>query len=151
MEDRIDLGEIVRLELEAMGAPAEGRITISGPRVALGFELVQTFGLALHELATNAAKYGALREERGHLQIEWSVASDPTIGLMLIFDWQESGVGPISEPSRRGFGLELLQRALPFTLRAKVEHSFGEDGASCHIELPLQPVSRAEANGDGRS
>ena len=151
MEDRIDLGEIVRLELEAMGAPAEGRITISGPRVTLGFELVQTFGLALHELATNAAKYGALREERGHLQIEWSVASDPTIGLMLIFDWQESGVGPISEPSRRGFGLELLQRALPFTLRAKVEHSFGEDGASCHIELPLQPVSNAEANGDGRS
>jgi two-component system, chemotaxis family, CheB/CheR fusion protein len=129
MDDHIDLGDIVRLELEAVGAPTEGKVIISGPPVSLGFELIQTFGLALHELATNAAKYGALKEERGHLQIEWSVGQD----------WRESGVGVIAETSRKGFGLELIKRALPFTLRAKVEHSFGADGVFCHIELPLTP------------
>jgi two-component system CheB/CheR fusion protein len=145
------LHSLVTQELLPYRDGREERVRIDGPTVMLEPDTAQAIAISLHELATNAAKYGALREERGHLQIEWSVASDPTIGLMLIFDWQESGVGPISEPSRRGFGLELLQRALPFTLRAKVEHSFGEDGASCHIELPLQPVSNAEANGDGRS
>jgi two-component system CheB/CheR fusion protein len=139
MDDHIDLGDIVRLELEAVGAPTQGKVKISGPPVSLGFELIQTFGLALHELATNAAKYGALKEERGRLQIDWSVGRDAANGSVLILDWRESGVDLKPETPRKGFGLELIKRALPFTLRAKVEHAFGTDGVFCHIELPLTP------------
>ncbi len=139
LDDQIDLGEIVRLELAAVGAPTDGRVTIAGSPVPLGFELVQTFGLALHELATNAAKYGALKHGTGRLQIAWSV-SDTTETPVLTLEWRESGVHLTSTPSGRGFGLELIKRALPFTLRAKVEHTFGPDGVSCRIELPLRPV-----------
>ena len=101
-DDQIGLGDIVRLELEAVGAPTEGKVVISGPPVSLGFELIQTFGLALHELATNAAKYGALKEESGHLQIDWSVARDAVNASVLILDWRESGVGLIPEYIAKG-------------------------------------------------
>jgi two-component system CheB/CheR fusion protein len=137
MDDRIDLADIVRLELEAVGAPTEGKVTISGPPVSLGFELIQTFGLALHELATNAAKHGALKEGRGHLGIDWSIGQTSANVLVLMLDWRESGIDVLPGPSRRGFGLDLIKRALPFTLRAKVEHLFTADGVFCHIELPL--------------
>jgi two-component system CheB/CheR fusion protein len=147
MDDHIDLGDIVRLELEAVGAPPEPKVKISGPPVSIGFELIQTFGLALHELATNAAKYGALKAERGNLQIDWNVGRDAANDLVLTLDWRESGVDLILETPRKGFGLELIKRALPFTLRAKVKHSFGTDGVFCHIELPLTPRrSSDEAN-----
>jgi len=145
MQDQIDLGGIVRLELEAVGAPENDSVTISGPPVALSFEVVQTFALALHELATNAAKYGALKNNSGHLQIDWSLAgtaNDP----VLILDWRESGVDMMPMPTRRGFGLELIKRALPFTLRAKVDHSFSPDGIACHIELPLKPTMAPETD-----
>jgi two-component system, chemotaxis family, CheB/CheR fusion protein len=148
MEDLIDLRDIVHLELEAVGAPADGRVNISGPRVSLGLELIQTFGLALHELATNAAKYGALKKPGGHLLISWSVSGTADSPVLLL-DWRESGIDLTPQPSRRGFGLELIKRALPFTLRAKVEHTFEPGGVSCHIELPLKSAAVSPATGTG--
>ena len=73
-DEAFDLGDIVRMELEAIGATAvDGRITVSGPLVALSFDLIQTFGLALHELATNAVKYGALKGDTGRIKVTWDV------------------------------------------------------------------------------
>jgi two-component system CheB/CheR fusion protein len=76
MDDRIDLGDIVHLELQAIGPGVEGEVSISGPPVSLGFELVQSFGLALHELATNAVKHGALSVESGRLDVSWDLNRD---------------------------------------------------------------------------
>jgi two-component system CheB/CheR fusion protein len=56
---------------------------------------------------------------------------------MLVLDWRESGVPSLKQPTRRGFGRDLIEKALRFTLRAEAELSFGDDGAACHIELPL--------------
>jgi two-component system CheB/CheR fusion protein len=136
MEDHIDLRDIVRLELQALGAQ-DGKTSVSGPSVALDFELVQTFALGLHELATNAAKYGALKRETGRLKISWAVRRESADDSVLLLDWQESGVHGLSQPVRRGFGLDLIEKALRFTLRAKTTLSFGEEGVNCHIELPL--------------
>ncbi len=71
--DDVDLAEVIRLELRAYAAGQDGRVTIAGPSVALSFDRVQVLALALHELTTNAVKYGALKEETGQPQIRWAV------------------------------------------------------------------------------
>jgi two-component system, chemotaxis family, CheB/CheR fusion protein len=142
-DDHVDLGDIVRLELHAIGA-ANGKVSISGPPVPLGFEPVQTLALALHELATNALKHGALAQETGQLAVSWTVRSNGQNIPQLVLDWQESGLSDLPKPSRRGFGRELIEKALRFTLKAKAELSFGSEGVSCHIELPLPPLTKDE-------
>jgi len=144
MEDHIGLEDVLRLELQALGA-ADSKVSISGPAVPLGFELVQTFALAVHELAANAVKHGALKEDTGRLSISWIVRRDALHEPVLVLDWREEGVHDLAKPVRRGFGTELIERALGFTLRAKTNLSFGEQGVSCHIELPLPPGTVAEA------
>ena len=137
-DEAIDLGDIVRMELQAIGATAvDGRITVAGPRVALSFDLIQTFGLALHELATNAVKYGALKGDTGRIKVTWDMRRNQDGVQLLILDWRESEVADIPEAPRRGFGRELIEKALVFTLRARSELTFGADGVSCHIEMPL--------------
>ncbi|WP_314957693.1 CheR family methyltransferase [Bradyrhizobium cosmicum] len=143
MDGHIDLGDIIRLELQAVGAD-DDKVSLSGPPVALDFELVQTIGLALHELATNAIKYGALREDQGKLEVSWSVQSNGESVPSLLLNWKESGVPKLSKPSHKGFGRDLIERALAYTLRAKTKLSFGEDGVLCHVELPL-PATDASA------
>jgi two-component system CheB/CheR fusion protein len=135
LDERIDLGDIVRLELHAIGAP-EAKVSTVGPPVALSFEQVQTLALALHELATNALKYGALKDNAGRLDISWQVRTEGS-SRTLVLDWRESGVPNLQKPSRSGFGTELIEKALRFTLRAKSELTFRSDGVSCHIEVLL--------------
>jgi two-component system CheB/CheR fusion protein len=134
--DAVDLGELVRLELDSLGALQEGRVRISGARLALPFELLQTFGLAVHELTTNALKHGALKQPKGSLSVSWDVRQDEKQSLLL-FDWKEAGVAISAAPKRRGFGRELIERALAFTAHAKSSLTFGPDGLACHIELVL--------------
>lgn len=136
LDEAIDLGDIVRLELDALST-TEGKVSVTGPKVLLSFDSVQTFGLALHELATNAVKYGALKDENGRLDISWSIDSSGDEGDRLSLHWVESGVFIPTPPVHKGFGRELLERALAFTLRAKTELVFGPDGVICHIEMPL--------------
>jgi two-component system CheB/CheR fusion protein len=136
--DKVDLGDLVRFELEAIGASESSRVQVNGPAIALDFELLQTLGLALHELTTNALKYGALKHPGGALAIAWDVRNDAGKPPRLALDWKETGV-PISEsPTRKGFGRELIERALVASLQAKSEMIFGSGGLSCHIELPLR-------------
>jgi len=91
----------------------------------------------LHELATNAVKYGALREASGKLSISWRVEGHGQDRRLLIV-WQESGVAMTPEPpKRRGFGSELIERALTQQLKAKTALEFGADGVRCSIEVPL--------------
>ena len=134
--DAVDLGELVRLELDSLGALQEGKVHIAGPRLALPFELLQTFGLAVHELTTNALKYGALKQPKGSLSVSWEVQRDVKQSL-LVFDWNETGVAIPAPPKRKGFGRELIERALAFTAHAKTNLTFEPDGLACHIELVL--------------
>jgi len=147
MDDQVDLGDIVRLQIEAIGG-TDGKVTISGPRVALGFEQVQTFGLALHELATNAVKHGALRDGPGHLVVSWQVQRGGRDAPALTLDWRESDVVGLPEPAKSGFGRELIEKALAFTLHAKSDIVFRPDGLTCRIEMPLllQPAMADPAN-----
>jgi two-component system, chemotaxis family, CheB/CheR fusion protein len=135
--DTVDLGELVRLELDSLGALQEDKVRISGPQLLLPFELLQIFGLAIHELTTNALKHGALKQPTGSLSISWEVRQDEEQSLLL-FDWNEAGVAIPAPPDRKGFGRELIERALAFTADAKSNLIFGPDGLRCHIELALR-------------
>ena len=142
--DAVGLAEIVQLELKAYADPAEGRVSIAGPHLALSFDHVQTMALVLHELTTNAVKHGALGNRGGTLAVGWQVAEGAE-GRSLVLEWRESGVAMPKTPPGRGFGRELIERALTYTARAKAELLFGADGISCRIAMPLDDAGRTYA------
>jgi PAS domain S-box-containing protein len=135
----IDLHTLVQTELDAhgVGDTEPSKISILGPPVALPANAAQALGLALHELATNALKYGALAQATGKLTVTWGLADQPT--SMVALQWRESGVSmPGGPPKRRGYGSELIERALPYQLNAKTQLDFRHDGVHCAIEVPIE-------------
>jgi PAS domain S-box-containing protein len=141
VEDQIiDLHTLVTSELAAHSESdlTSTKIKVGGPSVALPPSAAQALGLALHELATNAVKYGALAQPTGKLEVTWELkAKKPTSEIAL--QWQESGVSmpELGLPKRKGYGSELIERALPYQLRAKTQLEFGPDGVRCAILVPV--------------
>lgn len=105
----VELGELVR-EQVLIGSTDERRITYSGPNVVLDAQSTIHIALILHELATNARKYGALSVPNGRLSIVWETSSNGTRNLVL--EWQERGGPKVSVPKERGFGSSLIERTL---------------------------------------
>ena len=140
--ERVTFDQLIRTELAAYGAFDEhaGRVLLDGPSgVRLRSSTLQTLAMALHELATNAAKYGALKHANGSLTVRWRIepaGNDPVRRLHV--DWRESGVVmPTGGPSvGGGHGRELIERALPYQLGATTTFDLGEDGVHCTIVLP---------------
>ena len=148
--DRITFDELIGAELGALGqANGSDWLTLDGPTgVALRSSTVQTFAMGLHELATNAVKYGALKQPGGHLAVRWRLDQPDADGQpWLHVDWQESGVAMPSLdalPRGGGAGRSLIERALPYQLGAKVTYVMASDGVRCSISLP---VSNRTGNG----
>jgi PAS domain S-box-containing protein len=135
--DTAEIGALVRAELAAHVEAKPPKVLVSGPEVHLTSQQVQNFTLGLHELTTNAVKYGALREGAGRLAITWAVSGDEK-GRRLALTWTESGVDLQPEKvTRRGFGRELIERGLSYALGGRTEYVLGEDGVRCRIELPV--------------
>ena len=136
---RVTFDELLGSELEALGAPAD-KITLNGPAgVPLRSATVQTFSLALHELATNALKYGALAAVDGHLSVNWTASGSGGDDLRLKVDWRESGVvmPKVGErPGGGGYGRELIEHALPYQLGAETTYELTPDGVHCTIDVP---------------
>jgi two-component sensor histidine kinase len=100
-------------------------------------ELVRVLGLTLHELATNAAKYGALSTERGRVVVRSRLETGPESRLRI--SWSEHDGPLVQEPARRGFGTRLIEEALPYETGGTVRLQFPSHGLSCEIEFPLEP------------
>jgi two-component sensor histidine kinase len=135
------LAELARRTL----APHAGR---GGDRLGLGVEdvalppaLAQTLGLTLHELATNAAKYGALSAPEGRVRLTGGEAVDDRGDRELRLAWREEGGPPVGRPAGRGFGTTLLERALAHQHGGRVELDWREEGLSCAIRIPLGAAS----------
>ena len=135
--DEMDLGDVVRLELAAHSVTEDGRLTVAGPSVMIGLASVQALALALHELATNAVKYGALWQDGAKLDVRWRIDHDPAVGDRVVLDWQESGVTMPTEPPHRGYGRQLIERSLAMALGTEATLDFGADGVRCRIVVPL--------------
>jgi two-component system CheB/CheR fusion protein len=95
----------------------------------------------VHELTTNALKYGALKQPGGALTISWNVEHVSETEAVLAFDWTETGVSISSQPEKRGFGRELIERILAFSPETKSQMNFGADGVACHIEMAINERS----------
>jgi two-component system CheB/CheR fusion protein len=144
-EGSVDLEELVRDELLSLGIGDGPNLTIDGPPVRLRQKAVDSMGLAIHELATNAVKYGAFASRKGSLKIVWSV-QDKGGGARLSLEWQESGVALLAtNPSRRGFGRELIEQALPYQLGATTALDFLPGGVRCSINTPLAALDEDSA------
>ncbi len=112
-----------------------GRFTLSGAEFRLKPRAVMLLGIALHELATNATKYGALSNDAGTVEADWTTETTPD-GDRLVLRWRERGGPVVTPPVRRGYGSLVLERGLAHELAAKVDLSYPPDGAICTIDLP---------------
>jgi two-component system CheB/CheR fusion protein len=137
-----DLEELVREELLAQAIDQQA-VTLEGPGVRLPQKVAENLGLALHELVTNAIKFGALfgQSQRGHLSLTWK-----TDGDTLRLEWRESGVVAMdTRPARSGFGREWLERGLAYQISARAELAFLPGGLACNIIVPLHLVAMEAA------
>lgn len=136
-EGGVDLAELVHEELVGHVVHYEEQVSVEGPEVKLRAKPAETLSLAVHELTTNAVKYGALSTISGHISVMWHLKDTPS-GQRLILEWLESGVSALDEePKRRGFGHELIERGLPHELKANTALEFRKSGVRCIIDLPV--------------
>jgi two-component system CheB/CheR fusion protein len=134
-----DLAALTRAQLQPYTADRQERLHIEGPTIALPPDLATPFSLVLHELATNAAKYGALAQPAGNVSVTWRLpALNGGRGLQLT--WRESGAPPQSQPRPTGLGSRLIENAIP---GANVRREFAASGLVCTIELQL-PEEKAD-------
>ncbi|WP_158626082.1 sensor histidine kinase [Arsenicitalea aurantiaca] len=135
----VTLEELIAMELGAVGQRNAQNAVLSGPKVALPARAVQILALALHELATNALKYGAFNARGGKLSVTWRTEQVEAVPRLFI-EWIEvcpEGVGHEPDIERRGYGRELIEKALPYQLSAETSFYLTGHGVRCTILVPL--------------
>jgi two-component system CheB/CheR fusion protein len=125
-----DFGDLAASQLAPFLGDASPRIALNGPAVTVRMASAQALALALNELATNAAKYGALSVDDGRVDLNWSVEND----ALLVVLWAEHGGPVVVPPSRTGLGSMLIDHGIP---GAAVARLFNPDGLTCSIRVPL--------------
>jgi two-component sensor histidine kinase len=113
---------------------------VSGPPLVVKSRQALALSLAIHELATNALKYGALSVASGHVSITWTTENQEG-EPKFVFVWREMGGPPASEPARVGFGSRLISRVLQDDFRGSVEVSYGSTGFICRLTAPLENLA----------
>lgn len=128
--------DAVQLHLDA-----PDRVSTTGPTVEIGQKAALPMVLVLHELATNASKYGALSNAEGRIDIEWRLEGEA--GELFLLTWTERGGPPVTPPQRKGFGTRLIERALADQLGAEVRLDYRPSGVRCSIETLLARIQEA--------
>jgi two-component sensor histidine kinase len=131
----LSLAELIETELLPYQKP--GRDTVSGPSVLLGPVVAQSLSLVLHELSTNAAKYGALSCPGGQVSVTWSIESSEQNKRDLVIEWRESGAPARNELGPQNYGTNIIRNLLTYEANAVISLVFPTDGARCSIRLPL--------------
>jgi two-component sensor histidine kinase len=131
----VGLTDLVRDQL----APylREANVNISGPNVTLNAAATQAIAMTLHELATNAAKYGALSTPGGQVLVSWERVVGNGTAAKLILKWRETGGPIVGTPPRSGFGTNLIRDLIPHELSGTVDLVFRSDGVCCSLEVSL--------------
>ncbi|WP_048708029.1 sensor histidine kinase [Microvirga massiliensis] len=138
----VDLASLVAEEMLSCAAKEGEQFSLSGPDVRLRPKAAEILGLAIHELATNAVKYGALSSPNGHVTVAWRL-EDQERDPRLRFEWTETGVPVLAlAPRHNGFGTELLTQTLPYQLRGTTTLTFKPGGLQCIVELPSKGVAQ---------
>lgn len=131
------LRDVVEVELQSYLNDTEHTVELSGPPVELAPNDALSLGLAIHELATNACKYGALSQRGGSVSISWERVGDGTARLA----WQEAGGPPVAADRARGFGTDLLEKVVAHEFSRPVEIEFAPAGVRCVLTVPIRRQS----------
>jgi two-component sensor histidine kinase len=135
----VSLAEIARLEF----APyAKDNVECGGPSVTLKAEAAQAMAMVLHELTTNAAKYGAFSDRNGRVSLRWRWLRNGSTGRLAI-EWREIGGPQVQAPSQSSYGTAIIRELIPFELGGMAELAFASDGVKCRMELPAEWVGSA--------
>jgi len=134
----VSLLEIIRLEFSPYTA---GKTDITGPSITLRPEAAQAMAMVLHELATNAAKYGALSNHTGRVSVRWFWLPNGVPQQRLAIEWQEADGPPVSAPSTSGYGTSIIRELLSYELGGTADLSFVPSGVQCRLEIPAEWVS----------
>jgi PAS domain S-box-containing protein len=126
-----DLHILVTQELAAYSEEGEPRVRIEGPNVLLESNTAQAIAVTLHELATNAAKYGALSVPDGHVHVEWALGE----GERLVLRWTETGGPPVEPPGRKGYGTRVMESIIRGQLKGEVRFDWRVEGLACEIAV----------------
>ena len=132
-----DLKQLVEQALQAYENDRPDVIEIQGDPVPLSPSRGLGLSLILHELATNAAKYGALSRSEGRVRVSWQVEQGDD-GRRVRLRWEEQGVPELEAPGRRGFGTRLIERACRHELEGEVELDYTPEGLRCELVFPLR-------------
>jgi PAS domain S-box-containing protein len=130
------LRDVVLEAVAAHGGGDQNAFTVQGPDWRLSPKMALSLSMALHELCTNAAKYGALTVPGGHVTIRWTIEQGGAAPCLKLA-WSEHGGPPVTPPLRKGFGTRLIERQLARELRGSVELTYATEGVMCTIEAPL--------------
>jgi PAS domain S-box-containing protein len=136
-----ELRSLVTQELLPYGDETEARVRIDGPPVMLEPYSAQAIAITLHELATNAAKYGSLSAADGRVEIAWSRMADGRLSLR----WVELGGPTVTPPTHRGFGTRVMENIIADQLKGEVRFDWRDQGLACEISLRLACGAKAEA------
>jgi PAS domain S-box-containing protein len=136
--DGADLHEMARRVLEPYGLSTGRRISISGAQAKLNRDLAPTLCMVLHELTTNAAKYGALSVPEGRVTLSWVLESPEENQMRLRIEWQESDGPPVPTVTHRGYGSQFVTEAVEYGLDGKADLRFDKEGVKCTIVLPYR-------------
>jgi PAS domain S-box-containing protein len=134
----VPLEEIIRRELAPYGVT---NTVIGGPDVTLKAEATQAVATVLHELTTNAAKYGAFSIRTGRVSLQWHWLENGSLDRLMI-EWRETGGPPVLAPSQSGYGTSIIRDLIPFELGGNVELVFGSKGVRCRLEIPADWINR---------
>jgi two-component sensor histidine kinase len=137
----VGLRELVRSEL-AFCAKNESAL-IEGPEVDIAAEAAQSLAMVLHELATNAAKYGALANGHGRVVVRWRKPSNGRSNGKLVLEWQETGGPPVTAPTTSGYGTSVIRDLIPYELGGAVDYELAPEGARCRLEIPSKWLSNS--------
>ncbi|MPS71040.1 CHASE domain-containing protein [Novosphingobium aerophilum] len=140
------LGDVVRSELAPYMEGNESHVEMSGPEVRLAPNDAMSLGLAIHELATNAAKYGALSTTGGRIHVHWILVSPELAEI----DWREEGGPPVVEPAKRGFGRDLIEKIVAHELKSDVDLRFKPSGVECRLKVPVRASREFTLRNDRR-
>ncbi|MEH2514296.1 two-component sensor histidine kinase [Nitrobacteraceae bacterium AZCC 1564] len=129
---------LIENAINAFQARSLDQFEINGENIPISAGPAMSLSMVIHELCTNATKYGALSVSGGHVSIEWTVSEDNPKRFTL--HWTESGGPPVREPSRKSFGSRLIEQALPGQLNGEARLRFDPNGLICEVNIPLSAM-----------
>jgi PAS domain S-box-containing protein len=135
----VSLADLVHRELAPCAG--QGNASVEGPDVLLAPEATQSVAIVLHELVTNASKYGALATRDGRISVRWYWRREGEAERRLVMEWVETGGGIVMPPNQTGYGTDAIRRLIPYELGGVVDLAFDAAGVRCRIELPSGAVA----------